>query len=272
LREERGENLGSVNKVKVKLLLLFSLLGVLLVISTSVISSVFVKLISPSGTVPTSSISSNSTTVFVVPPYIINEALQSGSTFTVHVNISDVTDLFTWNINMSWDPSILNVNNLTAGEFLAGSVNQTSSEALGGVVINSTDNAEGYTSMAESILGDVSGETGSGRLVSIEFLVVGYGSTDLNISVSGTLPTVLLNSIGDSLAFNATGGYFRNKFPGDIDGDKDVDPTDFFAFAASYLKVSGQPGYNREADFDLDGDVDPTDFFAFAANYLKTFP
>lgn len=59
---------------------------------------------------------------------------------------------------------------------------------------------------------------------------------------------------------------------GDIDGDGDVDYGDFLAFAASYLKSSGQPGYDREADFDCDGDVDYDDFLTFAANYLKSDP
>jgi len=252
--------LGSVNDVKVKLLLLFSLLGILLVISAPFATSIFVNLMSSSAT-------SSTTTVFVDPLNLINETLQAGSKFTVHVNVSDVNDLFTWQVNMSWDSSILNVSRIIPGEFLARADNQTSSEALGGVVINSTDNAQGYGLFAESILGDVAGISGNGSLVSIEFLVVDYGSTDLNISVSGTLPTVLLDSAGGTITYNKTDGYFSNKILGDIDGDGDVDGFDFGTFALAFGSEKGEPRYNPEADLDHDGDIDGFDFGTFALNF-----
>jgi len=252
--------LGSVNNVKVKLLLLLSLLGILLVISAPVVTSIFVNLMSSSAT-------SSTTTVFVDPSNVINKTLQAGSKFTVHVNVSDVNDLFTWQVNMSWDSSILNVSRIIPGEFLARADNQTSSEALGGVVINSTDNAQGYGLFAESILGDVAGINGNGSLVSIEFLVVDYGWTDLNITVSGTLPTMLLDSEGGTITYNKTDGYFSNKLLGDIDDDVDVDFDDFILFAASYGTSVGEPFYNPEADLDNDDDVDFDDFIIFAANY-----
>ena len=252
--------MGSVNDVKVKLLLFLSLLGILLVISAPFATSIFVNLMSSSAT-------SSTTTVFVDPLNLINETLQAGSKFTVHVNVSDVNDLFTWQVNMSWDSSILNVSRIIPGEFLARADNQTSSEALGGVVINSTDNAQGYGLFAESILGDVAGISGNGSLVSIEFLVVDYGSTDLNISVSGTLPTVLLDSASGTITYNKTDGYFSNKILGDIDGDGDVDKFDFGAFALAFGSEKGEPRYNPEADLDHDGDIDGFDFGTFALNF-----
>jgi len=219
----------------------------------------------------------SSTTVFVDPPHVLNETLQAGSKFTVHVNVSDVTDLFTWQASMNWDSSILNVSRIIPGEFLARATEQTSSEALGDVVINATDNAQGHGLFAESILGNVSGIPGpaSGRLVSIEFLVLDYGWTDLNISLSEDFPATLLNSAGNDLTFTAVNGYFSNKMPGDIDGDKDVDPFDFNSFRLAYASKAPpqvpEPtaNYNRQADFDLDGDVDPFDFNTFRLNYAR---
>ncbi len=96
--------------------------------------------------------------------------------------------------------------------------------------------------MDESVLGGVPGINGNGRLFSIEFLVTGYGSTDLTISLTGDLTIALLNSThhihGETLSFTKTDGYFRNKFPGDIDGTSpwDCDYDDFLVFAADYLK------------------------------------
>ena len=193
------------------------------------------------------------------------------------MNISEVTDLFSWQINMSWDQSILNVSRIIAGEFLlrTASENRTAAYQLG-YVINATDNAGGYTGMGESILGEVLGISGNGTLVSVEFLVTGYGSTDLTISLTGTLATTLLNSTygahGETISFTNTDGYFRNKYPGDVDGDKYVGSADFSVLAGAYGSSSGQPAYDREADFDLDGYVGSADFSVLAGNYGKSFP
>jgi hypothetical protein len=220
-------------------------------------------------------VTSSSTTVFADPPHVLNEALQAGNKFTVHLNVSEVSDLFTWQISMNWNSSILNISRIIPNEFLARSVNDTSSEALGDIVINATDNAQGHGLFAESILANVSGIPGpaNGRLVSIEFLVLDYGWTDLNISSSGDFPATLLDSAGNELTFTGVNGYFSNKMPGDIDGDKDVDPDDFSSFRVAYGSKgppqvpTPDPGYNRQADFDLDGDTDPDDFSTFRVNY-----
>jgi len=57
---------------------------------------------------------------------------------------------------------------------------------------------------------------------------------------------------------------------GDIDGDGDVDPADFYIFSGAYGSHIGQPAYNPDADLDSDGDVDPGDFYIFSGNYGKT--
>jgi len=230
-----------------------------------------------------SGILSSTASVFVDPDkiikdYVLDPGYQIGDTFTVHVNISDVTDLFTWQINLGWDPDILNMSNIIAGEFLARAYPEnTSSEELGWVV-NSTDYAIGYSASAETILGNVTGitEEDIGRLVSIEFLIVGYGWTDLNISLSGTLPTTLLDSNGSNMTFTTVDGYFSNKIIGDVDGDGDVDWVDFSDFAWAYGSkgppqvLTPDPKYNRQADLDLDGDVDWVDFSDFAWNYGRS--
>ena len=51
---------------------------------------------------------------------------------------------------------------------------------------------------------------------------------------------------------------------GDIDGDGDVDFTDFLSFAASFGSESGDPAYRPASDFDGSGREDFGDFLAFA--------
>jgi len=54
---------------------------------------------------------------------------------------------------------------------------------------------------------------------------------------------------------------------GDVDGDGDVDPDDFYIFSGAY---GTSPPSNPECDLDRDGDVDPDDFYIFAGNYGKS--
>lgn len=218
---------------------------------------------------PSPPLGDSSTEVFVDPAVIVDENLQSGF-FWVDLNISSVTDLYTWHVKISWDKNILNGSQILYGDFLSRTISPNGTSS-GVANITSLFYDDGYGWAAESVLGDYAGVDDNGTLCAIEFEVVGYGSTDINVSRTGTMPTMLLDSAGASITFDDRAGYFRNKYPGDIDADLDCDYDDFLAFAASYLKVSGQLGYDREADFDFDGDVDYDDFLTFAENYLKSF-
>jgi hypothetical protein len=126
----------------------------------------------------------------------------------------------------------------------------------------------------DTAYGYIWGATGSGWILTMEFEVLDYGYTDLDIETYETN----LQDCGpppnppQDIEFTMQSGYFRNYYPGDIDGDWDCDYDDFNLFAAAYLKTSAHAGYNSLADFDYDGDVDYDDFNIFAANYLKTFP
>jgi hypothetical protein len=210
--------------------------------------------------------------VFVDPKYSFKDyALQPvGSKFTVNINISEATDLYCWQINLTWTKSqtnldVLSVNRIIANEFLARSASQTSSESLG-IVINSTDNTKRTSGFAETLLGAASGvsSTTPGRLVSIEFNVIGYGSVNLGISVTGNLATTLLDSNGASITFTTTNGYFTNKLTGDINGDRTVDGIDFGLFAKAFGTTS------VEADLNKDGSVDGVDFGLFAKNFGRS--
>lgn len=271
-----------------KLLIAVASLSVLLIVPL-VFSSGLANLVQSlfsSNTATSSTLSSSSPTVFVTPATVNDLSKQSGSTFKVHVNISDVTDLFAWQINVTWKSNMLSVNKIIVGEFLnrTGSANKTSSAPryFGGLgfVVNATDNVKGYAIMSESILediapGDVPGITAPfGRLVSIEFLVKDYGSTVLTISLTGTLRTTLLNSTGGEITLppaNVQNGYFRNKFPGDVNGDHYVTSSDLSLILGIYGKNSGQLGFDREADFNLDGFITSSDLSILLGNYGKSF-
>jgi hypothetical protein len=54
------------------------------------------------------------------------------------------------------------------------------------------------------------------------------------------------------------------KIPGDIDGDSDVDGTDFWMFSGVY---PSDPALDPDCDLDRDGDIDGTDFWHFTGQY-----
>jgi len=225
----------------------------------------------------------------VSPYHILDESLQPDSTFNVTVNVSNVTDLFSWQVTLVWNSSLLSVNRIFVGEFLnrTDSLNKTSSASpyYGGMgyVIKSPKNLEnvvGNVTLAESILedavpGSVSGVTGSGVLVTIEFLVTGYGCTGLDINLSGNLRTMLLNSTmvndvpGEIVLSpeNVHSGYFRNKLTGDANGDGIVNVFD--VLKVKYC-LSGPPpgpgGYERNVDINDDGLINVFDILIVKVN------
>ncbi|WP_182866004.1 choice-of-anchor Q domain-containing protein [Stieleria mannarensis] len=59
---------------------------------------------------------------------------------------------------------------------------------------------------------------------------------------------------------------------GDRDGDRDVDGQDYGRFGLTFLKSSGDLGYDRQFDSDGDRDVDGQDYGRFGARFLKQLP
>jgi hypothetical protein len=58
------------------------------------------------------------TTLKVEPPSIIDPSLTPGESFTVDINVSDVIDLFAWQVAMSWTPGLIELTSVTYGDFL----------------------------------------------------------------------------------------------------------------------------------------------------------
>ena len=79
------------------------------------------------------------------------------------------------------------------------------------------------------------------------------------------------NGLFRNLRHTATTVDFQNLYalPGDTDGDKDVDITDFNILAVHFDPSGANAATNdwTTADFESDGDVDITDFNALATNF-----
>ena len=136
--------------------------------------------------------SSPGATVYV--ENVIDETKQATSTVNIRLSISDVSNLFSWQCNMSWDPSVLQATDVVFGDFLQGNPNET---------LESSANQHFNTTMYTSLTNPWSAHDGYvGTYASLEyseadgsfglqdFTIDPYGSmiiqVDLNVRYSAT--------------------------------------------------------------------------------------
>src|SRR5579872_3309794 len=96
----------------------------------------------------------------IQPP---STSVGAGSNFAVDVNISNVSDLFAFQFDIGFNPGILSATSITEGLFLPG----------GGTTFfipGTIDNIGGtISSNADTLIGAISGVSGSGTLAIIDF-------------------------------------------------------------------------------------------------------
>jgi len=203
--------------------------------------------------------------------YVLDSGFAKGNKFNVTVEITNVVDLFTWQVNMTWNPAVLNLSNIYRTDFL-GATKDTSSEALN-MVINDTRYVSGFSAIAETVLGDVAGVTnaGTGVLVKVEFKILAYGGTDITLLPS----TKLLDHLGAEIPQDSkTNGYFRNTIKGDAKVDLPTSVVDI----ADVVKVKtcwypGPPmgaGYDKVVDTKFDGAIDIADIVLLKTNWGRS--
>lgn len=142
-------------------------------------------------------------TVIAVDPQSI-EDLKTGESFTVNITVTNVTGLYSWDINMTFDPAILKVEDAIEGPFIQQFGETTPlpvriSNDLGYVIIGAM-----FTPPIPENLA-----TGSGVLATVTFTVKGYGKTELGLksnlyTVIGVTPVLIDHTSVDGVFRNAT--------------------------------------------------------------------
>jgi len=131
--------------------------------------------------------------VFAIPIVSIQPPVLTtgvGNFFDVFVNISNVTDLFAYQFDISFDPTILSAVNVAEGSFLLSGGFTTS--FFPGFIDNT---AGSITFAAGSLIGAIPGVSGSGTLATLNFEGLTLGTSSVNLS-----NVILLDS---SLSFMA---------------------------------------------------------------------
>jgi PKD repeat protein len=99
--------------------------------------------------------------------------------FSVDVNVADVINLYGWQVNMSFDPDVLEVTDITEGDFLIDQPEGTTG-------FSRIENEDGWALFSWSTVGNHLGVDGSGTLATVEFMTLTAGESVLNITHPNT--------------------------------------------------------------------------------------
>lgn len=149
-----------------------------------------------------------STTVGAYPPHITVE--EEGQDFTVNINVTDVTDLFAWEVVLFYRNDILNGINATEGPFLkqGGSTYFAPDPPETGGIKDDYNATHGRIHVSCTLLG-LAAVSGTGVLVTIEFTGVSGGESILKLESRTTEPfyTLLADDDINEIPFEPIDGF-----------------------------------------------------------------
>ena len=117
-----------------------------------------------------------------------------GSTVELDIQLSGVSDLYTYQFSLLFNPALLQASGVSEGAFLSSGGGNTYADG------GSTDNGTGAISYVfNTLLGPVSGVSGGGSLAHITFNVIGAGVSTLSFA-----DTMFLDSAGNDIATQIT--------------------------------------------------------------------
>jgi general secretion pathway protein D len=153
-----------------------------------------------------------------------------GQTFTLDVDVSSVTDLYAFQFDIAFNPSVLDAVDINEGAFLPS----------GGTtffITGTIDNMGGtISSNADSLFGAISGVDGSGVLATVDFIAIAPGDSAINI-----LNESLLDSNFDTISDTTQSG--------DVQVQGTPEPRALFLIAASVLVICWKSERSRSARF-----------------------
>jgi hypothetical protein len=141
------------------------------------------------------------TKIYVNPSLVEKEPSDAGSSFTVNVTIQNVTDLFGFDLNLTWDSSLLTLTNADY-EAMLDDIWGLGSWAL----IKDQTGAGWYKLVAVSTLSGFNG-TGDQPLVKLTFLVTGFYNWDAQTPIHFSV-VKLSDSNANPIFTDATDGTY----------------------------------------------------------------
>jgi len=211
----------------------------------------------------------------VLPEETSDSTLTPGNYYNISIYTDyDGSDVWSWQFELTFDPAVLQGVQVRNGDLIT-----TIKDASAVFDSGDFDNTLGELSLTVAYFAYDSPPapttSGPGTLAYVDFTVVGYGFSDIELSDNTQLldPAGFPPIIGADWHPDQIGhAYFRNLHPGDADGDKYVGSADAGVLNGAYGTWRGDPLYVRESDFDLDGYIGSADAGILNGNYGITFP
>ncbi|MEQ1559131.1 MAG: cohesin domain-containing protein [Methyloglobulus sp.] len=117
--------------------------------------------------------------------------VNQGQSFSLDINIGGVSDLYGFQVDLQFSPSLFAVNSVSQGTLLPS----------GGATLffgGDIDNTAGtVSSIADSLTGPIAGVTGDGLLATISFTALASGSSGI-----GTVNAIFLDSLGNDIVID----------------------------------------------------------------------
>ena len=183
----------------------------------------------------------------VTPPVLVSidapDEVASGSDFTADINISEVVDFDSCNYDVSFDASVLQLDNVTSGLIGSTEIPVDMYNEIGSGTYRIIQNVPG-----------LSGVSGSGYLAVLHFHVIGSQGDSSTISLSNG---VLSNNLAEEITATWTGDSVNvTLVPGDATGDGVVDSRDITKVERI---IAGLDAETPGADATQDGVIDSRD-------------
>jgi PKD repeat protein len=173
-----------------------------------------------------------------------------GTPMTVSVDISNVTNLGSFQFTLAYNPSLVQVQAVSLAEF------PSSTGRSFGPVGPTIDNTAGTASFGAMSLGSSpAGPNGIGRLAYVRLLPLAAGTSGLHLS--GTQVSDIQSNPLSLVTQDGSLTITANK--GDFDGDSDIDILDVQRIAYRWGTHTGDALYLAIYDMDGDGDIDILD-------------
>jgi hypothetical protein len=178
--------------------------------------------------------------------------------FSINVDVNEVSDLYSFEFKLQYDPAMLQATGVTLGSFLNPPTIITKEE------INQTF---GFVVFSASSITPALPASGSGTIATVMFDSIPGGD-----SVFQLLDIQLLNPSSQTIEQQAIDGLFEC-IPvwGDINADHHVNCLDLFRLGKSYGSIPGNSNWNLYCDLNDDGSIGESDLHIFSENYGKTW-
>jgi len=186
--------------------------------------------------------------------------------FTVRVNVAEVTALVSWQVNITFNPAVLQAIIAWEGPFLK-QLNPPGTTFLTPAI----DNSAGWIT-AGAVLKNYNygGVTGSGTLATVCFKAIGQGNSVLHLDEETTKLRTWDGSTLVPIEHTTVSGFFQYLI-GDANNDGAINVFDILAIKSRWGSTPANPDWIREYDVNNDDAINVFDILTIKAHWGESW-